>query len=69
MDDIADAKASLSDQLQILKRTHNWIMCVLYTGTFGSFIGYSAGFPLLMKRSSPSSTCCTWPFSARLSVR
>jgi NNP family nitrate/nitrite transporter-like MFS transporter len=53
MDDIADAKASLSNQLQILKRTHNWIMCILYTGTFGSFIGYSAGFPLLMKTQFP----------------
>ena len=53
MDDIADAKASLSDQLQILKRTQNWIMSVLYTGTFGSFIGYSAGFPLLMKTQFP----------------
>jgi len=53
MDDIADAKASLSDQLQILKRRQNWIMCVLYTGTFGSFIGYSAGFPLLMKTQFP----------------
>ncbi|SFQ14599.1 NarK family nitrate/nitrite MFS transporter [Tranquillimonas alkanivorans] len=53
MNDIADAKASLSDQLTILKRKHNWIMCVLYTGTFGSFIGYSAGFPLLMKTQFP----------------
>lgn len=53
MDDIADAKASLSDQLQILNRKQNWIMCVLYTGTFGSFIGYSAGFPLLMKTQFP----------------
>lgn len=49
MNDIADAKASLATQLSILKRRHNWIMCILYTGTFGSFIGYSAGFPLLMK--------------------
>ena len=24
-------------------------MCWLYTGTFGSFIGYSAGFPMLIK--------------------
>jgi NNP family nitrate/nitrite transporter-like MFS transporter len=53
MDDIADARASLADQLQILKRAQNWIMCVLYTGTFGSFIGYSAGFPLLMKTQFP----------------
>jgi MFS transporter, NNP family, nitrate/nitrite transporter len=53
MNDIADAKASLGDQLSILKRKHNWIMSVLYVGTFGSFIGYSAGFPLLMKTQFP----------------
>ncbi len=53
MNDIADARASLASQLAILKRFHNWVMCILYTGTFGSFIGYSAGFPLLMKTQFP----------------
>ena len=28
-------------------------MCVLYLGTFGSFIGYAAGFPLLIKSQFP----------------
>jgi len=54
MNDIADAKASFKEQSVILTRRHNWIMCILYTGTFGSFIGYSAGFPLLMKTQFPS---------------
>ncbi|MCY4168002.1 MAG: NarK family nitrate/nitrite MFS transporter [Rhodobacter sp.] len=54
MNDIADAKAALGDQLSILKRKHNWIMCILYTGTFGSFIGYAAGFPLLMRTQFPA---------------
>lgn len=49
MNDIASAKASFSEQAVIFSRKHNWIMCWLYTGTFGSFIGYAAGFPLLMK--------------------
>ena len=51
MNDIADAKASFAQQSVIFGRTHNWLMCVLYIGTFGSFIGYSAGFPLLSRRS------------------
>lgn len=54
MNDLADAKASLSEQMSILKRKHNWIMSILYIGTFGSFIGYSAGFPLLMKTQFPA---------------
>jgi MFS transporter, NNP family, nitrate/nitrite transporter len=54
MNDIASAKASFSEQAVIFERKHNWIMCWLYTGTFGSFIGYSAGFPLLAKTQFPA---------------
>src|SRR5918911_537724 len=53
MDDIATMKASFADQSVIFRRRHNWIMCWLYTGTFGSFIGYSAAFPLLAKTQFP----------------
>ena len=53
MDDIASARASFNEQAVIFQRKHNWIMCWLYTGTFGSFIGYSAGFPLLAKTQFP----------------
>jgi NNP family nitrate/nitrite transporter-like MFS transporter len=49
MNDIADARASLREQAVIFRRKHNWLMCWLYLGTFGSFIGYAAGFPLLIK--------------------
>src|SRR5262245_4458369 len=54
MNDIASAKASFAEQAVIFERKHNWIMCWLYTGTFGSFIGYSAGFPLLAKIEFPA---------------
>ena len=40
---------SLTSQYQIFKNKHNWIMTCLYTMTFGSFIGFSAAFPLLVK--------------------
>lgn len=53
MNDIADARASFREQAVIFGRKHNWLMCILYTGTFGSFIGYSAGFPLLTKLQFP----------------
>jgi NNP family nitrate/nitrite transporter-like MFS transporter len=49
MNDIASARASFRDQAGIFRRRHNWIMCWLYIGTFGSFIGYSAALPLLIK--------------------
>ena len=62
MNDIASAKASFADQAVIFSRFHNWIMCILYTGTFGSFIGYSAGFPLLMKTQFPEVNALSYAF-------
>jgi len=53
MNDISSAKASVREQAVIFKRKHTWIMSWLYLGTFGSFIGYSAGFPLLIKSQFP----------------
>jgi len=53
MNDIASARSSFQEQSIILSRKHNWVMCLLYTGTFGSFIGYSAGFPLLAQLQFP----------------
>ena len=53
MNDIAAMRATFADQAVIFQRKHNWVMCWLYTGTFGSFIGYSAGFPLLAKTQFP----------------
>jgi NNP family nitrate/nitrite transporter-like MFS transporter len=53
MNDLATARASFAEQSVIFQRKQNWIMCWLYTGTFGSFIGYSAGFPLLAKTQFP----------------
>ncbi|ERE06777.1 NarK family nitrate/nitrite MFS transporter [Pseudogulbenkiania ferrooxidans] len=53
MNDLASAKSSFSEQAVIFTRKHNWLMCWLYVGTFGSFIGFSAGFPLLVKGQFP----------------
>jgi len=50
---IQDAKARFAAQARVCKAKHNWIMCLLYLGTFGSFIGFAAGFPLLMKALFP----------------
>lgn len=49
MNDLTDAKASFKEQAIIFKRKHNWIMCIIYLGTFGSFLGFAAGFALLTK--------------------
>src|ERR1700761_7397428 len=56
MNNLTSAKASIANQLAIVKRKHTWIMSWIYIGTFGSFIGYSAAFPLLIKTQFPSIT-------------
>ncbi|XJZ29086.1 NarK family nitrate/nitrite MFS transporter [Bacillota bacterium Lsc_1132] len=53
MDNVPNAKQSVAKQFVIVKRKHTWIMTVLYVATFGSFIGYSAAFPLLLKSQFP----------------
>ncbi|TYO91379.1 antiporter [Oceanicella actignis] len=40
---------SLSRQYGIFRDKHTWSMTVIYTMTFGSFIGYSAAFALAIK--------------------
>jgi NNP family nitrate/nitrite transporter-like MFS transporter len=42
-------QANLKRQYRIFKDKHTWAMTVIYTMTFGSFIGYSAAFPLAIK--------------------
>ncbi len=40
---------SLTRQYKIFGHTHTWVMTVIYTMTFGSFIGFAAAFPLTIK--------------------
>ena len=49
MDNLATARSRPREQLRIVTQKHTWVMAVLYIGTFGSFIGYSAAMPLLIK--------------------
>jgi MFS transporter, NNP family, nitrate/nitrite transporter len=56
MNNLTSAKSTFKDQLAIVGRKHTWIMSYIYIGTFGSFIGYSAAFPLLIKTQFPAVT-------------
>jgi MFS transporter, NNP family, nitrate/nitrite transporter len=49
MDNLTEAKADVRPVLTSLRHRDTWIMSFLYIGTFGSFIGYSAAFPTLLK--------------------
>src|SRR6202167_480795 len=56
MNNLTSAKSSFKDQLALVRNKHTWIMAFIYIGTFGSFIGYSAAFPLLIKTQFPAVT-------------
>ncbi|WKN48824.1 MFS transporter [Nocardioides sp. Arc9.136] len=49
MDNLGTAVSRPREQLRVVRHRHTWVMAFLYIGTFGSFIGYSAAMPLLIK--------------------
>jgi MFS transporter, NNP family, nitrate/nitrite transporter len=56
MNNLTEARSNFKDQTVIIRRKHTWVMSYLYIGTFGSFIGYSGAFPLLLKTQFPAIT-------------
>ncbi len=53
MNNLKTAQTPLKEQLVIFKRKHMYLTTWLYIMSFGSFIGYSAAFPLLIKTQFP----------------
>jgi MFS transporter, NNP family, nitrate/nitrite transporter len=56
MNNLTSARSKFKEAAAVVKRKHTWIMSYIYIGTFGSFIGYSAAFPLLIKTQFPTIT-------------
>jgi MFS transporter, NNP family, nitrate/nitrite transporter len=53
MNNLEVARTPFKAQFATVKRAHTWVMSFLYIGTFGSFLGYSAAFPLVLKLQFP----------------
>jgi nitrate/nitrite transporter NarK len=49
MNNLHAAYSKPREQMAVVKYKHTWVMAFLYIGTFGSFIGYSAAMPLVIK--------------------
>ncbi|MFN7251787.1 MAG: NarK family nitrate/nitrite MFS transporter [Anaerobacillus sp.] len=62
MDNLPGSKASIKEQAVIFKNKHTWIMTFLYVMCFGSFIGYSAAFPLLIRTEFPDVNALQFAF-------
>ncbi len=56
MDNLTTAKADPREQMRVAGKAQTWIMSFLYIGTFGSFIGYTTAFPLLINSQFPEYT-------------
>ncbi|MDD7369167.1 MAG: MFS transporter [Berryella intestinalis] len=55
MDDVPVERQSPSQALAPFKRANLWLMAVVYSCGFGSFIGYSMAFPLIVATVFPQS--------------
>jgi MFS transporter, NNP family, nitrate/nitrite transporter len=62
MDETPVVKQSIGSQLSVLKLKHTWIMAWLYIMCFGSFIGFAAAFPLLIRSEFPEVNAVTFAF-------
>ncbi|WP_327176056.1 NarK/NasA family nitrate transporter [Streptomyces sp. NBC_01335] len=49
MDNLAPVRNDTGAAKQAVREAHTWIMAVLYVGTFGSFIGFSFAFGLVLQ--------------------
>jgi MFS transporter, NNP family, nitrate/nitrite transporter len=66
MDNLTYAKADFASSAAAARRGHTWVMSFLYIGTFGSFIGYAAAFPLLIKSQFPDVSVTRYAFLGAL---
>jgi len=53
MDSLTQAKTDTTSYVAALRHRHTWIVSVLYIGTFGTFIGFSFAFLLVLKTTFP----------------
>ncbi|NLF03758.1 MAG: MFS transporter [Actinomycetales bacterium] len=53
MDNLTVARSDPREFAAAARNRHTWIISFLYIGTFGSFIGYSGVFPLLLASAFP----------------
>jgi MFS transporter, NNP family, nitrate/nitrite transporter len=68
MDDIAPLRASIEDQAMVVARGDTWLLSWLYLGTFGSFIGFAAGFPLIVETEFGGVDAMGWVFAGPLAA-
>lgn len=54
MDNLRVSTGSWREQAAVARYGDTWLLALIYVGTFGSFMGYAAAFPLLLKGQFPA---------------
>lgn len=54
MDNLRVSTGSWREQAAVARYGDTWLLSLIYVGTFGSFMGYAAAFPLLLKSQFPA---------------
>jgi len=62
LNNLRGVQETYAQKTAIFGRKHAWVLGWLYTGTFGSFIGFSAAFPILLSVLYPESGALKWAF-------
>jgi NNP family nitrate/nitrite transporter-like MFS transporter len=62
MNNIRHTQATFAEEAAIFHRKHAWVGSWLYTGTFGCFIGFAVGFPMLLATQFPGSGMFRYAF-------
>jgi len=60
LNNLRDVQKTFGEKTAIFSQKHAWLLGWLYTGTFGSFIGFSAAFPILLAVLFPESGALKW---------
>jgi NNP family nitrate/nitrite transporter-like MFS transporter len=63
---IRGVRATFAEQVVIFRRKHAWLLSWLYAGTFGTFIGLAAAFPILLYTLFPGTGMVQWAFAGPL---
>ncbi|MBT8040396.1 MAG: MFS transporter, partial [Gammaproteobacteria bacterium] len=67
LNNLRGVQESYGAKTAIFSQKHAWILGWLYTGTFGSFIGFAAAFPILLAVLFPESDALKWAWAGPLS--
>jgi len=68
MDDLATGEGTMADQALVFLDRDAWLLAWLYLGTFGSLLGFAAGFPLVTHTQFGSADATAYAFAGPLAA-